>query len=499
MGDSVRVSANQRLDKPDFDAIQSLVYRGVREAIGGMLGGSAGALTPVVWSKSNANGVYLLSFEKMVVAWSKAVETRVEDRGFDPAVTVDVGYESRIIPFDPDEIGHQNHPLDYTDARTAEQDNPGTKPYIWVRPVVVPADTDVRRFWSVAIGDETAAATATRNFVRLQFAINETTPVQGIGDKWSAIARVMTWSGDDITRINAISVWDDPDIAGMLQDPGDPEDFNTDSASMAHPLQRMQEGSQARADGSEDDWQQGTRRTLGLPQALQWVYSRLQRHISGGTEDPANTRIDPWWGVPQISLNGAYADLAAKQTDLDRTTLHETIFSGVLTYYPAGTYDSPYDGAGWYLRDGWGAAEVLSGTRSGNTNPWAGCALRLKDTLVAKYGEWYVSSVNVTPVGSSSHTVQLRPFMHTLGALFDDPAVRAPGALYTISALAAQGYGDLLDVGEYGVYLETSVLEVSAGPVLTQTSPAVESDLSTGVSFCVTVNVSRYNGLENEA
>ena len=45
MGDSVRVSANQRLDKPDFDAIQSLVYRGMREAFGGILGGLVGALS----------------------------------------------------------------------------------------------------------------------------------------------------------------------------------------------------------------------------------------------------------------------------------------------------------------------------------------------------------------------------------------------------------------------------------------------------------------------
>ena len=518
MGDSVRVSDNQRLDKPDFDALQSLVYRGMREAIGGMLGGSAGALTPVVWSKSNANGVYLLSFEKMVVAWSKAVEARVEDRGADPAVTVNVGYESRIIPFDPDETGHQNHPLDYTEARTAEQGTPGTKPYIWVRPVIVPADTDVRRFWSTAIGDETAAATETRNFVRLEFAINETTPAQGLGDKWSAIARVMTWSGNDIARINAISVWDDPDIAGMLQDPGDPEEYTGDNASMAHPLQRMREGSAPRVlsvqnDGSEDDWPQGVRRAFGLPQALQWVYSRIQRHISGGINDPVGTDIASWWELPQISLNGAYerlettdAAVAANAVDIatnasgnvaqasliaQNSQRFEVLCSGLLQFRPAGAFGSPDASAGWALAHSWGIEAVTMGANERNVS------IEFKPSLVTGRTGWFVVGATCTPV-------------HAPGLVSDPSAfvlapIMVPDPFAAPATLGATPAGELsqylgaavgLGAGEYGLGLRvTQLTDDGAGAGIQGIAPA-DGAMTDVMVWSVTVFISKYTGNE---
>ena len=527
MGDSVRVSNNQRLDKTDFDALQALVYRGLREAIGGMLGGSAGALTPFVWSKSNADGVYLLSIEKMVVAWSKTATggTRIEDRDADPAVNVGVQYESRIVPYDPSENGHQNSPLDYSDARATEMATPGTKPYIWVRPVTVPADTDVRRFWSVATGDETAAATATRNFVRLEFAINEDTPTQGIGETWSAIARVMTWSGNDIARINALSVWDDPDIAGMLQDPGDPEEYTGDNASMAHPLQRMREGSAPRVlsvqnDGSEDDWPQGVRRAFGLPQALQWVYSRIQRHISGGINDPDGTDITSWWELPQISLNGAYARMEATDAAVAANTdaaadaveaaeavasahatlqlqanaasyRQEILCSGVIEYYTAGDYG--IGAAGWFSPEGWGIEAVSSGW-SGDSDAWTGCTLQFKPSLVTGREAYFISGVQVTPMYNTNRLGQIRRF-DLLPVLESN---QTPAEIINGDPPPALGTYDgagTLSSGKHGVELVMLETTAVAGPALQQAAPTVEANVLAN-RWSVTVFISAYTGNE---
>ena len=496
--DTVRVEDQERLDKPDFLALQSLVYQYVNEAVGGLVGNASGLLSSLAWTKTDDGVTWSLNLDKLVLVHSTTAARRIEAHGVNPAVNVGAAWDAIVHNFDPADTGHINHPIDYTSARSDEQAAPGTKPYIWARPYEVDSDVDTRRQWSVASGTETPVAVATRVRQRLEFAIGVDAPAVGIlGRTWIAIARVWAWSGvdDSIADLRGLSAWDDVNLHTFLQDPGDAEDYAATNASMAHPLARLSESGNNRDDGTLDDWPTGDERSAGLLHHLTLLRSRLQRHISGGSTDPGATVAAPWWRAPLISLNGAKSRLDTNlgfiltntNSMLDNKnalTRNVSLCAGVISFHPAALYGVPYNVDGWFIRQGWGIESVTAEAVAAE-----GFALRFKDSLIAGREAWYISAVTATPVWTSGHITNsqranLQPQL--INQPDGDPGAWLGPAALSSYAGAAVG----LPAGQYGVKLLTS-LEKVVGGALSIAAPAPGA-LVKELAWSVNVVISKF-------
>jgi len=476
--DKVRFEDQERVDRPDMDALQALVYKYASGMLGGVLGPASGLLTPLSWTKSNDGVDYFLTLDRLVVCHTVQTETRVEDQaGGGGAVNVGTAWDSVVHTFAPGDAGHDNHPVKYTAARAAEMGGPGgTKPYVWCRPQDVPADVDTRRIWNVATGAESPLAMATRNRQRLMFEVSTEKPAIGAGADWVAIARVWTWVDNQISVLYGISAWDDPDLHALTEEGGVVEDPSAESASFAYPLQRLVEGSVpgGRFDGTVNTWPPGTRRSGGIMYALHWVRSRLRRHISQGTYDPAGTVTRPWWELPELSLNGAYkwlttnttnivANAAAALLNKNHLTRNVTLCAGVLQFHAAGIHAAPYNVVGWALMHGWGIESVAMGGTERTV------IVRFKDSLITGREGWYISGVTCAPVYGPGVVANPSGFQlnaHMIPDAYATPAGFSPGDL---SAYAGAAVG--LAAGQYGIRLEVSQL-VETGAVLDGVLPA---------------------------
>lgn len=462
--DRVRLEDQERLDKPDADALQELVYTYVREAFGGLVGNASGLLSPLAWTEQN-NGVdtFQLSLDRLVLCHVENQATRIEDRGpLGGNVNVGAKWGSVVYSFDPTDAGHLNHPIDYTAARGIEAGGPGgTKPYIWARPYGVPSDVDTRRVWNVATGAEVATPVQTRTRQRMEFEISAAAPVQGAGLPWVAIARVWTWGvGPVPSVIYGLSAWDDSDLYTFFNDSGDEEypDELAGSTSFAHPLERLTHAS-GLLDGTVNDYPP-TERTAGLMYHLHWLRSRLQRHLSGGTTDDAATTIMPWWRVPEISLNGAKVILDDHES---RLTLEEATSVSVLQHIntdkwaqviiAAGTLQFTPDSATpnaarWDWITSYGFLQAVT-----VVNP------QFEITVGVSRQNWgtpivddniYVTGITVTPVpafamsGAANWKLPMRliPGIQNVGSLsYGDVALPAVQQLSDYPAIGNEGYG----------------------------------------------------------
>lgn len=486
--DKVNLHPQERLDLPDAQALQSLVYQGMNQIIGGLMGPISGALTPVVWTKALTGATYTLSLDKVAVAHFNQTASRTEDRGFSPAVNVGTAWDALAYSFDPGDAGHQNHPIDYTAARSAEQASPGTRPYLWVRPVEVDSDVDVRRVWSVATGASAPSNLSTRVRQRLEFGIGETAPLTLGGAQWCAFAQVTAWNGadDTIQEIRGVSAWDDSDVAALLQDPGDPVDPDSASSTFAHPLARLAEGSDIRGDGSVSSYPPGLQRSGGLVYHLAWIRSRLQALLSRGSADPGTTTQKAWWKLPVLSLEALKDYVLDLVLDNSR---QKAIASGVIGAYPSGLYAAPYDVEGWDLRHGWGFEEVVD-HGSGEIT------LRLKDNVASSKADWYISSVQVTPIYCAEHISTGNRLWRLLPKLLPVPDV-SPSDWASISPLKVSAYegGSVrLPAGQYGVEMaHVRLFGNGASPSLLEQT-VNDSDMNSYVFYAVTVYASRYKG-----
>jgi len=512
--DRVRLEDQERLDKPDADALQELVYTYVREAFGGLLGNASGLLSPLAWTEQNDGATFLLSLDKLVLCHLEDQGTRVEDRGIAGAVNVGAKWGSVVYSFDPADAGHVNHPIDYTAARGIEAGGPGgTKPYIWARPYGVPSDVDTRRVWNVATGAEVATPVQTRTRQRMEFEISAAAPVQGAGLPWVAIARVWTWGvGPVPSVIYGLSAWDDSDLHALCQDPGDVEDPDTDNASMAWPLQRLLESTAHPQDGTVNDWPSGTQRSAGLLYHLHWFRSRFQRHVSGGTNDPVGTIVRPWWSVPEISLNGAWDmledhaaslvlhlnNLNVHDTEIKQNAQrHEILCSGVIQFRPAGAFPAPDNTAGWARMHGWGIESVTGGANESEV------ILRFKPSLVAGRTTWYVSGVQATPMYGPGILGDPSGFILSAEMIPDawsNPttfAASGAGTLASYEATTFAGGAVGLGAGEHGVLLHVSQLRTDAAAADDVKGTAPANGIMPSVSaWHVTVHISKYKADE---
>lgn len=510
----VKLTDQERLDAPDARALQELVYQYQREALGDLLGGGVGTLSPIVWTLADGGIIALLgSMSPFALVTQQRDLTRSQPST--PAVTVAHAWKTQIISFDPAAAGHINYPVDLLPARTAAAAaGYTTRPIVWARPFQIDTDTDTRRVWDVGTAVEVATPLETRTHTRLEFAVSETAPAVGVGADWAPIAYCSGWSlvGSYYQPLfQSVSVWDNEDLFDWTGESGDVFNKFTNKLSAGWLEDRIALGSDAfdSAHGLSTGYAPGEDRGAGLVTMLHFLRRGLQRVLSGGTNDSGSATPKTWLGIPLLSLEGLRINqeyLDARVTSTEAYTTANTnqianmsnasavIASGVFLYDDGTAYAGVSEG--WYLVSGFGftGVTVMTGANwsefTAEFDLQTSIADELRYFFVAGVFTQMDNPAAISGVGGSECTsLQLvSPLRPTLYAAVS-PVAYNPGQLITYY----KGSGVGLSSAQYGIPLKLFGSKVSA-PQLALIDP---STLTAGGSaprpaFHVEVRATKY-------
>ena len=152
--DKVRFEDNERLDIPDTNALQDLVYEYVGRVLGALMGRVSGCLDPPTFTVDhNTKTITLTS--------GLFYHFKIEDSG----VTT-----GKVIRYDTTNSQQIAKTVDYTNA--------GTSFYIWCRSVMSDAPVQNRKKW-VDGGGETAVSMVTRQVETVEFTASASNPAAG--------------------------------------------------------------------------------------------------------------------------------------------------------------------------------------------------------------------------------------------------------------------------------------------------------------------------------
>ena len=224
--DRVRFQAQERLDLVDANALQALIYEYVGQAVGGIMGNSAGALTTIEYDTNENAGVYTISLKPFQYYWCQPELIAPVTRPDGTVREVPKRYSGLVVSFNPSDSG-QVETIDWTFARNVwrdtavagDNDGPtlaegvhgGTQPggsyflpILWARPFSLDTDIDARREWNIAAQSELPISMKTRTRIRTEFKFQmqrpEVDPADTNQNQYVPIARVAAWSYDTGTQ-----------------------------------------------------------------------------------------------------------------------------------------------------------------------------------------------------------------------------------------------------------------------------------------------------------
>ena len=182
---------DERLDKPDADAMVSMLYEYSARAFGAAIGTvpavdanyGGGCLTPTVFDTANVQAVTISTFYYLEASESAHPI-------FGRVVMHDTALQSQITP----SINLQPY------------QGPKATPWIWAKRTQVAMDLDTRRKWDVAQNKEIAFSTNTRERTRVEFQVADPGP-PAVDTAWTPIARVVAWNGAGQPTIVLKSAW----------------------------------------------------------------------------------------------------------------------------------------------------------------------------------------------------------------------------------------------------------------------------------------------------
>lgn len=284
-GDAVHFVDDERLDIPDAEALQELVYEYAMRALGGLVGAeTSGVLGELAFDTSTPSAVPIPACLFYVAT---------EDSGDTTGMRVD----GQVIRYDPTDaaqiaLGAQGTTVDVSAYALAE-----TKAFLWARRVTQDVDTDTRRRWDVGTSDEVAfsAETRTREYVVFgTSANNDTTPDANSG--WFKFAQIALWTAGDptITTIHPFDLTGDNfyDVERRLIEFQDPS----------------------------------TSRPIGIALAITKIIEVLRNHLnSAGAND--------WRQAPSRGLQQLDTDLTTAEADIAALEAVNTDFAGVRILY----------------------------------------------------------------------------------------------------------------------------------------------------------------------
>lgn len=284
----VRVEAQERLDLPDFDALQDLVDDASQLSLGALLGPGGGCLSPFRVTLTAAGPVLYMAPTTFQFYWSQRAGTSAVD-GTGKA------WRGGIVTFNPLNEGQQSQ-WDYT-AYVAQA------VYIYARPKVVDAAVDGRRKFTGGAAQSVSLKTRKRVVVELKFsALN---PSDSTNSGWSPVAVINTWNGNTPV-VTPLSVWDSWVAYQQAQQPGSVAQPSGPSVLNTLALSYLETGT----DGG-NVWKNflggaATERSYGLPALLMQMRTRMKRFLSKAGDEQ-------WYTDPVRDFAQLNADLAAAE------------------------------------------------------------------------------------------------------------------------------------------------------------------------------------------
>lgn len=260
--ETVRFMGLERLDLADIRAMQDIQVGQQMETLGALMGNSEGALSTPVGTLTNNGAQWFLDigpFQFFMSFDNRSSDGNpIRSQGLPDNLYGEDGIKSKrgvVLSHDPKDAG-QNSRVNVTDLLTTVQSSYDTNgivwddviyPYLFVRPQIVPTESDARQFWSVTSGAEEAATINTRNRIRFEFYLGVTRPdIASDEAPYVKVARILRWFPDtnfsggsvpkpEIPILYPISVWDSDESARFVKHPGN-DAFDGSIDGLRNPL-----------------------------------------------------------------------------------------------------------------------------------------------------------------------------------------------------------------------------------------------------------------------
>lgn len=217
--DKVKLDADERLDKPDASALQSMAAESLVNGIGGLLGWGGGCVTPPTATFSltgSPKTIKLGGFQYYVCEPSLA-----ESPASGAFAEVFKGMRGNIMKMDPS-LGGQITDLSFDAIYAIAQANylsptATMYPFLYAQPYEVNTDADARIKWVTA---ETPTTMTTRTSIRHSFEFSTLPPEQKVG--WAPILQIqwpdLDGTGPGAPSVRYISLWDNPSSQAFSDD-----------------------------------------------------------------------------------------------------------------------------------------------------------------------------------------------------------------------------------------------------------------------------------------
>ena len=280
--DSVLFEADERLDKPDAEALSSVVTDSTARAIGAIFGWGGGCLSPPKCTFNLGGSTKYLSLGRFQYYICEPEGAESDPLGVFPEVyktfranflTVDISAAGQIADIDFTAVWA------FAQAQlSGDLTVPGMRPILYAQPYLVPSDADARITWTGGSGAPTTQRT--RNRVRTRFVFSTDLPEARQG--WSPILQIL-WPDLDAgvstgnPAVRYFSFLDSPSLQRTTDDYVSPFTYTgtavpLPATSMTPLVDALQSGSSIPDDGFYPGT--GPYRSMGLLQLLQIMRSR---------------------------------------------------------------------------------------------------------------------------------------------------------------------------------------------------------------------------------
>ena len=304
--DKIKVYPQERLDIVDVDALQTLVYTYVQEAMGSLIGPARGCLSQpsVTFIDGTPDKISLSDFSFVA---SKPIGNSIFTNK-----TKYNNFSSQIVKFDSTLLDHGNYPISLTGVDNTM--------FLWARPLMVDTDLANRRKWDVSQGAEVTFSDETRTRMRVEFAFSSTDPtINGDDFQYSPIAKVTNITGS-LINLTFISAFDSADVQAVTGESGtfyDSSNTSTTAFSGMLPTYRLNDANV----------------NTGLLSVVHALGRMVRQMHAKGENDPSGTSAPLQWynTQPKISLNGAYKAIDKLETDVN-FLFQQTFFRNVVPF-----------------------------------------------------------------------------------------------------------------------------------------------------------------------
>jgi len=307
MAERVLFEDDERLDRPDVEALQDLVYEYLqRGPAGAMIGAGpskhGGLLTKINYSVAGTVVTLLNSFHFAYVGWDDDTPADGNKASTD------------VVRFDS-ALSSQQLTVDAAGYLAGEDEA-----WLWAKRIVVASDKANRRKWDTIGVSETSFSPNTRERERVEFQFSLANPDPSV--RWVRVAKIFQWVGGEPT-LRGHSFYSDFDIADY-EDASDKYVLDTNCGKLD-------------AVGS---W--------GVADILYEFMYRHYRHLTWGdpgklpfgeawSDDPANR------GINKLDIDLATAEAGLVTTNGLQAGTTKVLWATASIYWSGGIYNIQFD------------------------------------------------------------------------------------------------------------------------------------------------------------